>query len=156
MKTKHSHKCQESLRSDNSAPIHSVLRAHTTDTSLERSTSQFRFTLCSSSAESPFLSIADSAHRAMCPTLCIAVTRLDCPLPAECCLYATYVYLEYSTVTDILLETSGTLPLSLEVTGIPAALTSESSHVATLLGAVAPCYTAPFSRLLVLSRPQVW
>ena len=87
MKTKHSHKCQESLRSDNSAPIHSVLRAHTTDTSLERSTSQFRFTLCSSSAESPFLSIADSAHRAMCPTLCIAVTRLDCPLPAECCFY---------------------------------------------------------------------
>ena len=90
MKTEHSHKCQKSLRSDNSVPIQSVLRTHTPDTSLERSTSQIRFTLCtlcSSSAESPFLSIANSAHRAICPTLCIAVTRLDCPLPAECCLY---------------------------------------------------------------------
>ena len=54
MKTEHA---QQSLSTDNSPLIHSVLQAHNTDTSLEYNTSQICFTsstLCSFSAEPPF------------------------------------------------------------------------------------------------------
>jgi hypothetical protein len=44
------------------------------------------------------------------------------------------------SVTISLLEASGTLPLSLEGTGIPAALTSEASQFITLLGHLALGY----------------
>ena len=45
-----------------------------------------------------------------------------------------------NSVTIILLEASGALPLSLEGTGIPAALTSEASQFITLLGSLALGY----------------
>jgi len=43
MKTEHSQSFQESLSTDNSALVHSVLRAHSPDTGIEHITSQIHF-----------------------------------------------------------------------------------------------------------------
>jgi hypothetical protein len=47
----------------------------------------------------------------------------------------------FDSVSVSLLEVSGTLSFSVEGIGIPAALMSEALQVATLLGAIALCYS---------------
>ena len=90
MKSEHSQWFLKSPSKDNAALIHSLLQAHSPDICLEHSISEIHFslsTLSSSSVEFPLLSINHSPRSALYNMLWIAMTRLDCPTPAERCSY---------------------------------------------------------------------
>jgi len=103
--------------------------AYSTDTGLKHSTSHIFFhphsTLCISSAKSPSLPR---------PLLSLYYTpHSDSPCHDSPSLAVRWHYV-------LLIAFLESFPLVQEVSGIPAALISEASWVATLLGAVALCY----------------
>jgi hypothetical protein len=107
---------------------------------LEHSTSQIPFprsTLCSSSAESPLLSVVHSPCSAVWHKIWFAMTRMS-NFCYPVALYSAY-YTPQSYFT-VLVWVSLEYSVSLH-TKVLATLMSETSQVVTLLGTVAFCYS---------------
>ena len=95
------------------------------------------------SAEFPLLTVVHSPQLAICHPLWIAVTRLSisCYAMALFSAYCTPRTFVAVLVSPWYIPHESSIRFSVpEGSSIPAALTSEASRVATLLGAVALCY----------------
>jgi hypothetical protein len=121
------------------------------NTVLHRFPSPLHNVLCSSAVTVSLHSVVHT-HSLLYATHWLAVIRLS----SSCwglVLYTTSVFLEYLTLTHSVFCKRLALCLFLEGTGIPSALTSKASLIATPLGALELCYS---NFMCTLSENYSW
>jgi hypothetical protein len=121
------------------------------NTVLHRFTSPLHNELCSSADTVSLHSVVHTRYL-LYATHWLAVLRMSSS-SWRLVLYATSVFLEYLTLTQSVFCKRLALCLFLEGIGIPSALTSKASLIATPLGTVAPCYN---NFMCTLSENYSW